>query len=131
MFQLLRVLTTANNLIPSRTNLLVQFVNGQITWAAKYGQLQPKMCSDGRFPPDFQSAKTVEEVKVIDPTTLDRILRSYGLPTDLRSLQLSSRDSPSTRIALEAKLCTLFDFLGAAQISDRQRRKRGAALLPY
>ncbi|KAF2803689.1 uncharacterized protein BDZ99DRAFT_399203, partial [Mytilinidion resinicola] len=114
-----------------RTNLLVQFVNGQITWAAKYGQLQPKMCSNGVFPQDFRSPKTLEEVKCIDPTTLDRILRSYNLPTDLRSLQLTSRDSVSPRTALDAKLCTLFDFLGAVQISDRQRRKRGAALLPY
>jgi len=114
-----------------RTNLLVQFVNGQIAWAAKYGQLQPKMCADGRFPPDFRSGRTVEEIRVTDPTTLDRILRSYGLPTDLRSLQLTSRDSVSTRTALDAKLCTLFDFLGASQISERQRRKRVAALLPY
>lgn len=36
-------------------------------------------CADGRFPPDFRTTKTVEEVKVIDPTALDRILRAYVL----------------------------------------------------
>lgn len=113
-----------------RNNLFVQLVNGQISYAAKYGQMQPKMCTDGRFPPDFRTARTVEEVKVMDPTALDRILRAYGLPTDLRSLRLTSRDSVSTKTAHHAKLCTLFDFLGAMQISERERMKRGA-IMPY
>jgi hypothetical protein len=90
-----------------RANLLVQFVNGQITYAARY---------DGRFPPDFRTTKTVEEVKVIDrkwrilstylglliiliATALDRILRAYVLPTGLRSLRLTSRDPVSTKTA--------------------------------
>ena len=49
-----------------RANPLVQFVNGQITYAARHGRLQLKMCADGRFPPDFRTTKTVEEVKVMD-----------------------------------------------------------------
>ncbi|OCL01659.1 hypothetical protein AOQ84DRAFT_426642 [Glonium stellatum] len=114
----------------SQQNIDDLFVNGQVTYAARYGQLQPKMCADGRFPPDFRTAKTVEEVKVMDPTALDRILRAYVLPTDLRSLRLTSRDSVSTKTAQQAKLCTLFDFLGAVQISERERVKRGA-LMPY
>jgi len=107
----------------------------------------PKMCADGRFPPDFRTLKTVEELKVMDrkrrilstylslliiviATALDRILRAYVLPTDLRSLRLTSRDSVSTKTAHQAKLCTLFDFLGAVQISERERMKRGT-LMPY
>ncbi|KAF2191053.1 hypothetical protein K469DRAFT_363141 [Zopfia rhizophila CBS 207.26] len=113
-----------------RTNLLVQFVNSQVTHTARYGQLQPKMRSDGKFPPDFRVPKTVEEVKVMDPSTLDRILRAYGLPTDLRSLRMTSQDSVSPKTGHQARLCTLFDFLGATQISERQRLKR-TACLPY
>ncbi|OCK92561.1 uncharacterized protein K441DRAFT_706545 [Cenococcum geophilum 1.58] len=82
-----------------------QFVNGQITCAARCGRLQPKMCAD------------VEEVKVMDPTALDRTLRAYVLPTSLRSLQLTSCNLVSTKIVHQAKLCTLFGFLGAVLIS--------------
>ncbi|KAF2205023.1 hypothetical protein GQ43DRAFT_468609 [Delitschia confertaspora ATCC 74209] len=109
-----------------RTNLLAQFVNSQISYAARYGQLQPKMCGNGKFPEDFRVPKTVEEVRVMHPSTLDCILRAYGLPTDLRSLHLTSRDNIGPKAAHQAKLCTLFDFLGATQISERQRMRRAA-----
>ncbi|KAF2473474.1 uncharacterized protein BDR25DRAFT_132345 [Lindgomyces ingoldianus] len=111
-----------------RTNLMVQFVNGHITHAGRYCQLQPKMCSDAKFPTEFRVPRTVEEVKVMDPSTLDRILRAYGLPTDLRSLRMTSQDTVSPRTAHQAKLCTLFDFLGATQISERQRMRHTPCL---
>lgn len=63
-------------------------------------------------------------------SSIDRVLRAYGQPTDLRSLRLTSQDTVSPRIAHQAKLCTLFDFLGATQISERQRMKR-TVCLPY
>lgn len=48
------------------TNLLVQLANSQISHSARCGQLQPKMCLDGTFPADFQSAKTIEDFEVMD-----------------------------------------------------------------
>jgi hypothetical protein len=51
-----------------RTNLAVQLVNGQISHTAKYAQLQPKMCRDGRFPDAFHISRTVEEIKAMDCT---------------------------------------------------------------
>ncbi|KAF2872203.1 hypothetical protein BDV95DRAFT_606757 [Massariosphaeria phaeospora] len=113
-----------------KSNLIVQLVNSQLTPTARYAQLHPMMCSDAKFPPEFRVPRTIEEVRTMDPSTIDRLLRAYGLPTDLRSLQLTARDSPSPRIAHQAKLCTLFEFLGALQISERQRMKR-TACLPY
>ncbi|KAJ4305151.1 hypothetical protein N0V90_000682 [Kalmusia sp. IMI 367209] len=49
-----------------RTNLMVQFVNSQIRPGARYCQMQPKMCHDAKFPPEFRVAKTVEEVRAMD-----------------------------------------------------------------
>jgi hypothetical protein len=63
-------------------------------------------------------------------SSVDRVLRAYNLPTDLRSLRITSQDTINSRTAQQAKLCTLFDFLGATQISERQRVKR-AVCLPY
>ena len=139
--------TTCTPIDCFRTNLMVQFVNCQISYSARYSQIQPKMCMDGRFPNEFRVPRTVEEMKSMDRTsrkpplvdslsdsspasTLDRLLRAYGLPTDLRSLRLTSQDSVSPKTAHQAKLCTLFDFLGATQISERQRMRR-TACLPY
>lgn len=48
-----------------RTNLLVQFVNGQITCAARYGQLQPKMCVPmADFLPIFAQLKQLKKSKL-------------------------------------------------------------------
>ncbi|KAF2687241.1 hypothetical protein K458DRAFT_415504 [Lentithecium fluviatile CBS 122367] len=130
-----------------RTNLMVQFVNSQIRPAGRYCQVQPKMCPDSKFPPEFRVPKTVEEIRAMDRTlrlgigssvvtnepaasSVDRLLRAYHLPADLRSLRMSSQDIINPRTAHQAKLCTLFDFLGATQISERQRVKR-AVCLPY
>lgn len=110
--------------------ILMILCEEQITYATRYGQLQPKMCANGKFPPDFRIVKTVEEVEVTDPIALGRILRAYVLPTYLRSLRPTSRDSVSTKTAHQAKLYTLFDFLGAVQVSECEHMKRGA-LMPY
>ena len=105
------------------------------------------MCANGKFPHDFRIVKTVEEVEVTDrkwrilskhlslliiviAIALDRILRAYVLPTYLRSLRPTSRDSVSTKTAHQAKLYTLFDFLGVVQVSECEHMKRGA-LMPY
>jgi len=87
---------------------MVQFVNGQISHAARYGQLQPKMTGDAKFPPELRVPRTVEEIRGYGPyvsyidecqvhstdkraaSTIDRLLRAYGLPTDLRSLRMTS-----------------------------------------
>ncbi|KAF1813013.1 hypothetical protein P152DRAFT_335261 [Eremomyces bilateralis CBS 781.70] len=114
-----------------RTNLAVQLVNSQLTISSRYAQMQPKMCTDGRFPEDFKTAKTLEEVRVIDPSTLDRILSAYNLPTDLRSLRMTSRDPFSPKMAHLAKLCTLLDFLGATQVAEADRMRRAAVMVGY
>ncbi|KAF2735033.1 hypothetical protein EJ04DRAFT_222016 [Polyplosphaeria fusca] len=108
------------------TNLLVQVVNSQITHNARYSQIQPKMCSDGRFPQfprEFRVPKTVEEIMTMDSSSIDRILHSYGLPTDLRSFRLTSQDYVKSGVAKQAKLCTLLDFLGATQLTAYLRQK--------
>ncbi|KAF1978569.1 hypothetical protein BU23DRAFT_449735, partial [Bimuria novae-zelandiae CBS 107.79] len=107
-----------------RTNLMVQFVNSQIRPGGRYCQLQPKMMQDGKFPPEFRIPKTVDEVRAMDPSSVDRVLRAYHLPTDLRSFRLTPQDTIGPRTAHQGKLCTLFDYLGATQISERQRNKR-------
>ncbi|KAF2280063.1 uncharacterized protein EI97DRAFT_429824 [Westerdykella ornata] len=56
------------SLIRRRTNLQVQFVNGLLSPAARYGQLHPKMCNDSRFPADFNAPRTIEEVRAMDRT---------------------------------------------------------------
>ncbi|KAK5156810.1 hypothetical protein LTR04_005577 [Oleoguttula sp. CCFEE 6159] len=108
-----------------RTNLAVHFANERVTHNMRYAQLHPAMCRDGRFPVDFRMPKTVEEVKVMDPSKLDRILQAYGLPADLRSLNLTSRDGVSTKRAQSAKLTTLYDSLGARSLAEHERRKLG------
>jgi hypothetical protein len=45
---------------------MVQFVNSQIRPGARYCQLQPKMCHDAKFPPEFGIPKTVDEVRAMD-----------------------------------------------------------------
>lgn len=73
----LESLRMADSLCTS-TNLAVQIANGQITHSARYAQVQPKMCPDGRFPSDFRMAKTLEEVIV-----LDRMLLPSALPAPI------------------------------------------------
>ncbi|KAL5396979.1 hypothetical protein PMIN06_003767 [Paraphaeosphaeria minitans] len=107
-----------------RTNLMVQFVNSKIWPGARYCQLQPKMCHGAKFPPEFRIPKTVDEMRAMDPSSVDRVLRAYNLPTDLRSFRTMTQGTINPRTVHQAKLCTLFDFIGATQISERQRNKR-------
>lgn len=45
---------------------MVQYVNSQIAFGGRYCQLQPKMCHDAKFPPEFRVPKTVDEVRAMD-----------------------------------------------------------------
>jgi hypothetical protein len=77
----------------SRTNLAVQLANGLVLPSARYAQIQPKMCSSGKFPMDFHNAKTVEEMKTTDRKSKPQ--RSCG-PLDLTKISYRDRkDSPS------------------------------------
>jgi hypothetical protein len=49
-----------------KTNLAVSLANHNISPRAQYTQVHPMMCSDGKFPVDFQVPKTVEAVKLLD-----------------------------------------------------------------
>ncbi|KAI9704423.1 MAG: hypothetical protein M1836_007286 [Candelina mexicana] len=62
-----------------RTNLAVTLANNSIGYKSQYSQVHPKICSDGRYPPDFQLPKTVEEVRVLDgELTIFYTLNNYG-----------------------------------------------------
>ncbi|KAI9815267.1 MAG: hypothetical protein M1827_002747 [Pycnora praestabilis] len=88
-----------------RNNLAVTLANNNINYRAQYSQVHPKMCTDGRYPQDFQLPKTVEEVKVLDGSQLDRILQAYRLPLDLRASSTRSpeRKSSEKQQSLEEK----------------------------
>jgi hypothetical protein len=64
-------------------------------------------------------------------STIDRILIAYGLPTDLRSLNLASRDRESfgKSTASSARLITLLDFLGAMRLAEYERKKRDRMMI--
>ncbi|KAF2843189.1 hypothetical protein M501DRAFT_994048 [Patellaria atrata CBS 101060] len=108
-----------------RTNLNVQMVNGHITRESRYAQIQPKMCSDGKFPQDFRTARTVEEFRLLDSTALERILQAYHLPPlpmDNRAVRLH-RESRSP--VQHYRLITLYDYLGATSLAESERHKVG------
>ncbi|KAK2877061.1 hypothetical protein FQN49_001445 [Arthroderma sp. PD_2] len=115
-----------------RTNLAVSLANHNINPRSQFTQVHPMMCFDGRFPTDFRSPKTVESVKLLDVTQLDRILQEYKLPYDTRSIMSStssnllrdSRDSISSSRLRQAKLQILFEHLGASRIVEQERQKR-------
>jgi len=48
---------------------MVQFVNSQIRPAGRYCQVQPKMCADSKFPPEFRVPKMVDEIRAMDRTS--------------------------------------------------------------
>ncbi|OAL74253.1 hypothetical protein A7D00_2285 [Trichophyton violaceum] len=115
-----------------RTNLAVSLANHNINPRSQFTQVHPMMCFDGRFPTDFRSPKTVESVKLLDVTQLDRILQEYKLPYDTRSIINSTnsnllrdgRDSISSSRLRQAKLQILFEHLGASRIVEQERQKR-------
>ncbi|MCJ1242084.1 hypothetical protein MMC14_010091 [Varicellaria rhodocarpa] len=79
-----------------RINLAAQLVNGQISHSAKYGKVFPHLCDDGRYPSDFNLPKTVEVMKILDNSQLDRILQSYRLPQIPTTYHPSSSSSSSS-----------------------------------
>lgn len=56
-------------------------------------------------------------------STIERILILYKLPLDLCSFSLGSMESIPMEVEKRAKLCTLFDFLGASGLADQERMK--------
>lgn len=86
-YAIVKVSVIRAHLFP-RTNLYVQLANSQISHTSRYAQVQPKMCRDGRFPSDFRTARTVEEMKVMD--------REYPrLPSVLQNSKIISIDTRS------------------------------------
>jgi len=93
------------------------------------------MCSDGKFPVDFQVPKTVESVKILDNAQLDRILQEYKLPFDARSVLAATSfngrsvgESMSSSRLRQAKLQILFEHLGANRIIEQERLRRGGLM---
>lgn len=62
-----------------RTNLAVQLVNGQISPSAKCAQLQPKMMREGRFPSDFRTPRTADDMQAMECRFLPLHTRIIGV----------------------------------------------------
>ncbi|KAK2809813.1 hypothetical protein FQN50_003453 [Emmonsiellopsis sp. PD_5] len=113
-----------------RTNLAASLANGVISPRAQYMQVYPMMCADGKFPADFRMPKTLQSIRLLDTTQLDRILQEYKLPFETRTLlaslpssarhALGTLGSSSARFR-QAKLHILFEHLGAIRIVDGNR----------
>jgi hypothetical protein len=56
-------------------------------------------------------------------STVQRLLSFYELPSDVRSFSLASTEEVPPRVERQAKLCTLFDYLGACRLADHERMK--------
>jgi len=94
-----------------RVNLIVQLTNSTVNPHMSYAEIHPKVADNGadigRYPRDFERPRRLEEFYVMDclspsppvlyiasyrererltppASTLDRILQSYSLPTNLR-----------------------------------------------
>ncbi|KAI9893124.1 MAG: hypothetical protein M1814_000672 [Vezdaea aestivalis] len=100
-----------------RTNLAAQLANNNIKREDQYAEVQPKLCTDGRCPESFRTAKTLMALRVLDAGTLDRIMTSYLLPIDGRPVSMKVS---SVRLA---KLLTLLEYLGVHQYVAYERRK--------
>lgn len=78
----------------------------------------------------------------MDRSSIDRILRFYGLPSSSRSSSASYRDGYDTDSSYNygygtskggrrAKLAALFEYLGAHRLADRQRGRPDALDLDF
>ncbi|KAI4166160.1 MAG: hypothetical protein LQ342_000046 [Letrouitia transgressa] len=72
-----------------RDNKLACLLNGAIPPYAKYALVHPMKGKDGEYPVDFRHPKTVDTMRVLDNSQLDRIMQAYCLPLDLRPINPS------------------------------------------
>ncbi|EER26448.1 hypothetical protein D8B26_003173 [Coccidioides posadasii str. Silveira] len=107
-----------------RTNLAVSLANHNVNPRSHVSLVHPMMHTDGRFPVDFQTPKTIEEIKLLDSTQIDRILQDYKIPHDMRSL-LNILASSGIHAGIvssgrlrRAKLQLLFEHLGATRVVE-------------
>ncbi|MCJ1473795.1 hypothetical protein MMC13_002446 [Lambiella insularis] len=109
------------------TNLAAQLANGQVSSSAKYGKIFPHLCEDGRYPPDFNIPKTVETIRLLDSSQLERIFQAYRLPVDVRPLHggsLYARDGVSSTKLRTLRVMALFEYLGAWKIVEYEKLRR-------
>ncbi|KAI4253755.1 MAG: hypothetical protein LQ352_003502 [Teloschistes flavicans] len=107
-----------------KDNRVAALLNGAILAPAKFAQVHPLRCDDGTYPADFQFPKTVEAMKILDNSQLDRIMQAYRLPLDLQSISSSgryARDTTSSSRVRQAKLYNLWEFLGAYQLLEFEK----------
>ncbi|KAL8639751.1 MAG: hypothetical protein Q9228_003247 [Teloschistes exilis] len=107
-----------------KDNRVAALLNGAILAPAKFAQVHPLRCDDGTYPADFQFPKTVEAMKILDNSQLDRIMQAYRLPLDLQSFNSSgryARDATSSSRVRQAKLYNLWEFLGAYQLLEFEK----------
>ncbi|KAK2732948.1 hypothetical protein FQN57_002433 [Myotisia sp. PD_48] len=122
--------------VPERvraTNLAVSLANHNINPRSLHAQVHPMMCSHGEPPEDFNCPKTVESVKLLGDSQLDRILQQYKLPYDSRSVLESTsssglfregRESITPSRIRQAKIQILFEHLGVTRIVEHERKNR-------
>ncbi|KAI4214351.1 MAG: hypothetical protein LQ351_003104 [Letrouitia transgressa] len=111
-----------------RDNKLACLLNGAIPPYAKYGLVHPMRGKDGEYPADFRHPKTVDTMRVLDNSQLDRIMQVYCLPLDLRPINPTgshTRESTSSSRVRQAKLQNLLEYLGAYQLLEFEKLKRG------
>lgn len=68
---MLRALSSAPGIstdLYGRENRVAALLNGAIVVPAKYAQVHPLRCDDGKFPADFRSSKMVSAMRVLDST---------------------------------------------------------------
>ncbi|EEP82555.1 predicted protein [Uncinocarpus reesii 1704] len=115
-----------------RTNLAVSLANHNVNPRSNVSMVHPMMCMNGRFPVDFRTPKTLEEIKLLESTQIDRILQEYKIPHDTRSLlnilassgvRVNSDNVSSGRLR-QAKLQLLFEHLGATRVVEEGGFKR-------
>ncbi|KAL8742015.1 MAG: hypothetical protein Q9184_008315 [Pyrenodesmia sp. 2 TL-2023] len=108
-----------------RDNRVAALLNGAILAPSKYALVHPLRCDDGSYPADFRSAKTVSAMRVLDNSQLDRIMQAYRLPLDLSSNAHHTRDSTSSSRVRQAKLFSLWEYLGAYHLLEYETFTKG------
>ncbi|KAI4146041.1 MAG: hypothetical protein L6R39_003615 [Caloplaca ligustica] len=134
-----------------KENKVAALLNGAILAPAKYAQVYPLRCDDGTFPTDFKSAKTVDTMRTLDsehpdvPSVsslppqkahirirvfhllqLDRIMQAYRLPIVMNGG--TGPNSTSSSRVRQAKLYSLWEFLGAYHILEYEKWTKGLSL---
>lgn len=91
-----------------RNHRETDIVNRGVTVNAFWSEVHPKMMYNGSWPKEFGIPKTIDDLKSMDSSVLDRILMAYNLTE--HSCERKYRPHGETK---KHKLWRLLEFLGA------------------